>query len=335
MTMHIGEKLRLRREGRQLSLGDLAESTKIQRRYLQAIESGEWDETPGGVFLKGYLRTFAEAVGFDPEKAVAEFQAETGADPGMESAEAANEAARAVVERLAADQGVTARRSAKFGWIAAATATAVVLVVVGLAWFGLGRPSSPQTASAPADAPAVPDRDRVATVPPAPQPAEELERPSPTSAPIGAVESPAPPATSQPIEKIDSPPLPEPSPPAERPAPEEETAAAHSAGLRVDESGVGTDVVNRTLVGRGDRFREGDSVWFWTRLVGGKPGDVIRHVWLHDGATLSVVELRVGAAHWRTQSRRTLTRGAAGRWAVEARDAANRVLAREEFSVER
>lgn len=329
--MHIGEKLRLRREGRQLSLGDLAESTKIQRRYLQAIESGEWDETPGGVFLKGYLRTFAEAVGFDPEKAVAEFQAESGTVPEAESAEAASQAARAVVERLAADQGVSARRSANFGWIAAATATAVVLVVVGFAWFGLGRPTSPQTASAPADAPAVPARDRVTTVPPVPKPAEVQERPSPKSAPIDAVESPVPPATSQPV-AVESPPPPEPSPPTERPASEAAAATAQSAGLRVDESGVGTDVVNRTLVGRGDRFREGESVWFWTRIVGGKPGDVIRHVWTHDGTTLSVVELRVGAANWRTQSRRTLTLGAAGRWAVEARDAANRVLAREEFT---
>jgi hypothetical protein len=44
------------------------------------------------------------------------------------------------------------------------------------------------------------------------------------------------------------------------------------------------------------------------------------------------VELRIGGAHWRTQSRRTLRPGSAGQWAVEARDATGTVLARTDFT---
>ncbi len=72
-------------------------------------------------------------------------------------------------------------------------------------------------------------------------------------------------------------------------------------------------------------------MWFWTRVVGGKPGEMIRHVWKHEGHGSSWVWLNLGGEHWRTQSRKMLREGSAGRWAVEAVDGNGRVLARREF----
>ena len=116
-------------------------------------------------------------------------------------------------------------------------------------------------------------------------------------------------------------PLPAPAPPAEPPG---QSSASH---LKVGEFGVGTDVVDHRLVGQGTRFREGTSVWFWTSVLGGRPGDKIRHVWLHRGRSVAVAELNVNAAHWRTQSHRPLPEGSTGDWTVEARDPEGHVIA--------
>ena len=112
-------------------------------------------------------------------------------------------------------------------------------------------------------------------------------------------------------------------------SPPEPSSASH---LSVEDFGVGTNVVDRRLVGRGDRFREGTVVWFWTRVLGGRPGDKIRHVWLHAGRSVAVAELDVNGANWRTQSRRPLPEGSTGDWTVEARDPEGNVIASAAFT---
>jgi hypothetical protein len=97
--------------------------------------------------------------------------------------------------------------------------------------------------------------------------------------------------------------------------------------LKVREFGVGTDVIDHRLVGRGERFREGTIVWFWTSVLGGQPGDKIRHVWLHGGRPIAVAELSVDGPQWRTQSHRALPEGLTGDWTVEAHDPEGRVIA--------
>jgi hypothetical protein len=104
--------------------------------------------------------------------------------------------------------------------------------------------------------------------------------------------------------------------------------------LSLGDSGVGTDVVARQLVGRADSFASGSTVAFWTLVLGGRPGEEVRHVWLRDGRTVSVVNLRVGGPQWRTYSRLRLEPDVEGNWVVEARDSHERVLARHRFLIE-
>jgi transcriptional regulator with XRE-family HTH domain len=63
----LGEFLRRERELRHISLDDVAERTKISRRYLEAIEEGRYDRLPGETFVRGFIRSYAQAVGLDPE----------------------------------------------------------------------------------------------------------------------------------------------------------------------------------------------------------------------------------------------------------------------------
>ncbi len=118
---------------------------------------------------------------------------------------------------------------------------------------------------------------------------------------------------------------PPPAPPIAAPPP------APSAPMIVAEHGVGTGVIDRRLVGRADRFPAGSEIFFWTRVLRGEADGAIRHVWIHEGREVLAVDLPVGSPDWRTQSRFVLPAGAVGGWAVEARDPAGRVLARQAF----
>ena len=109
-------------------------------------------------------------------------------------------------------------------------------------------------------------------------------------------------------------------------------SVAQQSPLSISDYGVGTDVVDRELKGKGDRFEEGTKVAFLTRVVGGSDGDRIRHVWLYEKEEIVSIGLTLGGSHWRTFSRKTLPPGTTGAWAVEARDAEDRVLARVEFT---
>jgi transcriptional regulator with XRE-family HTH domain len=125
--------------------------------------------------------------------------------------------------------------------------------------------------------------------------------------------------------------------PRETPAAEEPSEAPATTvdpptdGFHVSHSGVGTGVEDRRLVGRADRFVEGTAVFFWTRVLGGEPGQVVRHFWIHEGREVEWAELAIGGSHWRTQSRLVLPEGSTGRWAAEARTTDGQVLARADF----
>ncbi|GAE24326.1 transcriptional regulator [Halalkalibacter wakoensis JCM 9140] len=63
----LGQHLKEVREQKGLSLDDLQRTTKIQRRYLLAIEEGRFDTLPGIFYARAFVKTYAEAIGLDPE----------------------------------------------------------------------------------------------------------------------------------------------------------------------------------------------------------------------------------------------------------------------------
>lgn len=63
--MTIGEKLKEAREAQNITLDDLQESTKIQKRYLMAIEQGDFDLLPGIFYARAFIKEYALAVGLD------------------------------------------------------------------------------------------------------------------------------------------------------------------------------------------------------------------------------------------------------------------------------
>ena len=59
------ERLKTERERRGLSLLDISDRTRIRLVYLEIIESGEIQKLPGEIFVKGFVRAYASALGVD------------------------------------------------------------------------------------------------------------------------------------------------------------------------------------------------------------------------------------------------------------------------------
>lgn len=74
-TGGFGDRLRREREMRGITLDEISESTKIARRHLEALEKEQFDQLPGGVFNKGFVKAYARFLGLDEDQAVADYAA--------------------------------------------------------------------------------------------------------------------------------------------------------------------------------------------------------------------------------------------------------------------
>ena len=59
------------RERRGISLQQISDATKISVRFLQAIESEEFEQLPGGIFSTSYIRQYAQHVGMEESAVLA------------------------------------------------------------------------------------------------------------------------------------------------------------------------------------------------------------------------------------------------------------------------
>ena len=71
----LGEYLRQMRESRGVSLEEVARATRVNIRYLRALEEGQYDVLPPEVYVRGFLRAYGEYLGIDPEELYARYEA--------------------------------------------------------------------------------------------------------------------------------------------------------------------------------------------------------------------------------------------------------------------
>ncbi|MCR8845519.1 helix-turn-helix domain-containing protein [Paenibacillus sp. SC116] len=64
----LGQMLKEARLEKGLSLDDVQEATKIRRRYLEAIEEGDYNVLPGTFYVRAFVKTYAETVGLNPDE---------------------------------------------------------------------------------------------------------------------------------------------------------------------------------------------------------------------------------------------------------------------------
>ncbi len=70
----LGTYLRQERERQQVALQDVAESTKIQRKFLEALEHDAYDQLPAEPFVMGFLRAYAQYMALDPAMVLAAYR---------------------------------------------------------------------------------------------------------------------------------------------------------------------------------------------------------------------------------------------------------------------
>ncbi|MEZ5344031.1 MAG: helix-turn-helix domain-containing protein [Pyrinomonadaceae bacterium] len=73
MAESLGEKLRQAREEKGISISEVAEQTRISPIYLESIENDDYRALPGGIFNKGFIKSFAKYVGVDEQEAMQDY----------------------------------------------------------------------------------------------------------------------------------------------------------------------------------------------------------------------------------------------------------------------
>jgi transcriptional regulator with XRE-family HTH domain len=129
MDSRVGAILREARNRRKIDLSEVEEATRIRIRYLQAIENEEWDVLPGGVYTRGFIRTYASYLGLDGERLADDYRR------SLEGAEGEGGPAAEPTPAAARGPTRTPRRRAvpPAGWIAVAAVLLVaVLAIVAL-----------------------------------------------------------------------------------------------------------------------------------------------------------------------------------------------------------
>lgn len=176
----LGEMLQAEREKKGLTLKDVENATNIRALYLEAIEQGNYAVSPGEVFLKGFIRNYANFLGLNGAEFVELYrQSQTPPDPELPAAGS---------ETLKPAAGSSSEAAMK-KWLF--IAAFIVVVGGGAAWWLMGNstgeqppmklepPVLPQTQTTPV-APAQPPQAAV----PAPPQAETVAPPKPVIKPI-------------------------------------------------------------------------------------------------------------------------------------------------------
>jgi len=118
----FGESLKREREMRGVTLDEITTATRIATRFLQAIENEDWDQLPGGVFNRGFVRAMARYLGLDEENIVAEYTLAVGDRP--------------TVPVWTGSPPVVTPEQPWLAWIIAAV---VILCLLAGGWFGTRR----------------------------------------------------------------------------------------------------------------------------------------------------------------------------------------------------
>ena len=64
-TLTLGEKLAKIRKDKRLSLNEVSRLTGVQTKYLEFLEWGEFEKLPADVYVKGFLRSYADSFQLD------------------------------------------------------------------------------------------------------------------------------------------------------------------------------------------------------------------------------------------------------------------------------
>lgn len=75
-SLTLGEKMKRARNEKRITLSEISKNTKIQMEYLESLESGDYKALPADVYVRGFIKSFAEYVGINDEYLIKSFNKE-------------------------------------------------------------------------------------------------------------------------------------------------------------------------------------------------------------------------------------------------------------------
>ncbi|GAB2722427.1 helix-turn-helix domain-containing protein [Paenibacillus thermoaerophilus] len=176
MSVELGTWLKQCRLDRGMSLEELEAITKIRKRYLIAIEEGDYSVLPGSFYVRAFIKSYAEAVGLDPNETLKYYKnvlPQTTADSAVEP------------PRRRRSYG---RQTEKIGLVASTVLmVSFIVLIVGIAYYFIMSNQEPKEAvdNDPITSQGVPPQDATPT-PSAAAPAVSAT-PTPTPSPVATV----------------------------------------------------------------------------------------------------------------------------------------------------
>jgi cytoskeleton protein RodZ len=76
----LGELFKRGRERLGLSVEQVVEITRLRKHFVEALENEDWDNLPSGVFVRGFIKAYAQIVGLDQKKAVSLYERSSHAE---------------------------------------------------------------------------------------------------------------------------------------------------------------------------------------------------------------------------------------------------------------
>jgi len=170
----FGEQLKKEREKQGVTLEDISVSTKIGTRMLRALEEEHFDQLPGGIFNKGFIRAYARCLHLDEDQTIADYLAATGASSLAKNSETIEQPP--ILEPPSREQNQSAT-GLPWGIFA------IVLLIIALGFAAWGFYSRESKKATPADS--TPPTANVS-------PSATIEQPSPQPKPAESVASSTP-----------------------------------------------------------------------------------------------------------------------------------------------
>lgn len=174
----FGAQLKQAREGRGISLRQIATSTKISTVALEALERGDLSKLPGGIFSRAFVRAYAVEVGLDPDEIVSQFLVELGVHESQMGDDEIHP------EVTADDRAFLEQQRRAALWLRIGIGVFVLLVIAAVMWWKMSNDAPQDDAAAPpqASAPA-PDVTQVGNTPATSGPSVPEPAPSTEAAP--------------------------------------------------------------------------------------------------------------------------------------------------------
>lgn len=130
-NLTIGKKLHDARVAKGYTLDDLQKNTKIQKRYLIAIEDNDFDSLPGEFYVRAFVKQYADSVGLNGSELLAQFDTKL---PDTEAPEYVNRVNSDNPKTRSAQRQVDQRNEKIRKYIPVISVSVVVLIILIAIW---------------------------------------------------------------------------------------------------------------------------------------------------------------------------------------------------------